>query len=651
MTLLNARQQDILRILLNRPGQFIQIQSIADQLHCSEKTVRNDCKMIEQYIADYPPTALIRRPGADISLDVSGEMANAMLTRLQTVQSSAAAVVPDKERIVQIAYRLLMSAEPLTAQELADRFYVSRNTIRSDLDLIADWLEPLQLRVVTRQRIGMIIEGEERYKRLALVRLNRLADNGEPAGKWLKSQFAAHEVDTVYHELEALCRRHQLYFTDETFDSLVIHILLISRRIKLGQPITVTGREMEEIRRKREYEWAHELSTALGKVFAISFPEMEQCYLALHLLGGKLRYKPAVPAEEPTAEENEQLSAILVEQLVRKMCSLNLIDFTLDETLISGLHVHLRTTLNRLNYGLPVSNPMLSEIKKMYPYMFDMMVSAVDELNREYGLNIPEEEMAYLTLHFQAAVERLNHSSHKHKQVVIVCHMGIGMSQLLSSRIERKFYAVHVVGCIALTELDEFLRQHQVDMIISTIELPPVSIPHIVISPLLEAGEEKKLEEFIQKSEHAPAGQPQQSVLLKYTTPFLVLLQQQAEHPYEIIERLGQLLHQKGFVTAEYVHSAIVREKMSATTIGMGVAIPHGSPQHIVQSAIAIATLQQPLRWGNEYVSLVFMLAVQNDDQQETRLLFRELSSISENPLLVQRLREQQDVMTFLSGF
>ncbi|WP_060534787.1 BglG family transcription antiterminator [Paenibacillus bovis] len=572
-----------------------------------------------------------------------------MLARLQTIQPSAI-IVPDKERIVQIAYRLLMSTEPLTAQELADAFYVSRNTIRSDLDLITDWLAPFHLRMVTRQRIGMVIEGESVTNDCAGT-AEPLADTGEPAGKWLKSQFAAHEVDTVYHELEALCRRHQLDFTDETFDSLVIHILLISRRIKLGQPIMVTGSEMEEIRQKREYEWASELAADLGKSFAMSFPEMEKCYLALHLLGGKLRYKPDRNDTQPAEKGSEGLSVILVDQLVRTMCSLNLIDFTRDETLISGLHVHLRTTLNRLQYGLPVTNPMLHEIKKMYPYMFDMMVSAVDEINQEYGLTIPEEEMAYLTLHFQAAVERLNHSSRKHKQVVIVCHMGVGMSQLLSSRIERKFYAVHVAGCIGLAELDEFLRRHQVDMIISTIELPPVSVPYIVISPLLEAGEEKKLELFIQKSEHTQTEKPQESILLKYTTPFLVLLQQQADHPYEIIERLGQLLHQKGFVTAEYIHSAIIREKMSATTIGMGVAIPHGSPQHIVQSAIAIATLQQPLRWGNEYVSLVFMLAVQNEDQQETRLLFRELSGISENPLLVQRLREQQDVMTFLSGF
>ena len=70
--------------------------------------------------------------------------------------------------------------------------------------------------------------------------------------------------------------------------------------------------------------------------------------------------------------------------------------------------MHLYTTLNRLQYNLSVSNPMLHEIKRMYPYMFDMLIHELDDMNQSLSLQIPEEEAAYLTLHFQAAMERLN---------------------------------------------------------------------------------------------------------------------------------------------------------------------------------------------------------------------------------------------------
>lgn len=131
----------------------------------------------------------------------------------------------------------------------------------------------------------------------------------------------------------------------------------------------------------------------------------------------------------------------------------------------------------------------------------------------------------------------------------------------------------------------------------------------------------------------------------------MVFLQQDVEHRYELIEKLANALYNKGYVEKEYVHSAIAREKMSTTTIGAGIAIPHGAPKLIKQSAIAIATLKEPLEWGTEKVTLVFMLAVKNDEQESTKQLFQELSFISEQPVFVQRLVKESDTMKFLSYF
>jgi activator of the mannose operon (transcriptional antiterminator) len=88
---------------------------------------------------------------------------------------------------------------------------------------------------------------------------------------------------------------------------------------------------------------------------------------------------------------------------------------------------------------------------------------------------------------------------------------------------------------------------------------------------------------------------------------------------------------------------------MSATNIGSGIAIPHANAKFIKQSAIAIATLKEPLEWGNEKVSLVFMLAVKHEDQTMTKQLFSELSYLSEQPAFVQKLTKEANVMTFLS--
>ncbi|MGW9019707.1 BglG family transcription antiterminator, partial [Priestia megaterium] len=445
--------------------------------------------------------------------------------------------------------------------------------------------------------------------------------------------------------------RYSLYFTDETLEGLLLHTLLMIRRTKLKQSISISTREITLLQEKKEYKWTCEFLKRLEQVFIIRFPEEEVLYLTLHILGGKVRYQKngASWKLDGIDEENTEFFKVLC-HLIRRVSELTMLDFHNDQVLETGLKVHLYTALNRINYDLSVSNPMLNDIKKMYPYMFDIVIDVLGEINQSFAFSIPEEEAAYLTLHFQASIERLNSNRQKQKNVIIVCHMGIGMSQLLRTKIERKFHQIYVMDCIAKADLEEYLTKHyEVELVISTISLPELKIPYLVVSPLLESTEEKKLGDFIKQLEEPVHQEQIEFTLLNYTTPFLVFLQEDIEHRYKLIEKLANALFEKGYVEKEYAVHAIMREKMSATTIGSGIAIPHANSKFIKQSAIAIATLKDPLEWGTEKVTLVFMLAVKNDDQKMTKKLFQELSFISEQPFFLQKLTKETNVMKFLS--
>ncbi|MES9760576.1 PTS sugar transporter subunit IIA, partial [Priestia megaterium] len=373
--------------------------------------------------------------------------------------------------------------------------------------------------------------------------------------------------------------------------------------------------------------------------------------LTLHILGGKVRYpKNDAPWDlDIINEENSALFKIIC-HLIYRVSELNALDFNKDQILKKGLKIHLYTTLNRISYDLSVSNPMLNDIKKMYPHMFDIVIDVLGEINQLFDLFIPEEEAAYLTLHFQASIERLDINRKKQKNIIIVCHMGIGMSQLLRTKIERKFHQIYVMDCISKDDLDDYLTKHQdVELVISTTSISGVKVPHLIVSPLLEYTEEKKLEDFIKQFDEPVRQEKTAFSMLDYTTPFLVSLQDDVEHRYMIIEKLAKVLYEKGYVEKEYAVHAIMREKMSATTIGAGIAIPHANSKFIKQSAIAIATLKEPLDWGTEKVTLVFMLAVKNEEQKMTKQLFQELSFISEQPSFIQKLTTETNVMKFLS--
>ena len=114
------------------------------------------------------------------------------------------------------------------------------------------------------------------------------------------------------------------------------------------------------------------------------------------------------------------------------------------------------------------------------------------------------------------------------------------------------------------------------------------------------------------------------------------------EHPYEVVEELANALYRLGYVEKQYAHSAILREKMASTSIGSGIAIPHGDPDFIKDSAIAVATLKQPLEWGTDQVNLVFLMAVK-EEHERMKQLFQELSFLSERPEIIQSLTTETE--------
>ncbi|XXL39113.1 BglG family transcription antiterminator [Bacillus velezensis] len=646
MRYMNTRQKDILYLLLSEPDDYLVVQDFADRVKCSEKTIRNDLKTIEGYLHEHSPAQLIRKPGLGVYLNIE-EHERARLTQQLGTEHFGSKHQSDEERILQIAYQLLMNPKHVSAKEIAAQHFLNKSSIKRDLHEIEEWLKRFDLKLVSKQRLGLKIEGNERNKRKALARISDLIDNPEFTSQFIKSKFLSHEVKFVSNEFKTLQKHHSIYFTDETFENLLLHTLLMIRRIKKKQPISISSTEMAAVEKKIEYQWAIACLKRLEAVFAIRFPREEAVYLTLHILGGKVRFRSR--GEEKKVLENPLLPMV-VRHLIDRVSELKMLDFHNDQDLINGLNIHLNTVLNRLNYDLSVSNPMLNDIKKMYPYLFHMIIDVLEDINQTFALSIPEEEAAYLTLHFQAAVERLHHSSEKRKKAIIVCHMGIGMSQLLRTKIERKFHQIAVKACIAKADLADYTTKHgDIDLVISTIALEHVPIPHIVVSPLLEPSDEKKLSAFMDQVDESRRQTQKTFKMLNNTTPFLVFLQQESVHRYKLIEQMAMVLYEKGYVEKEYAIHAVMREKMSATNIGAGIAIPHANSKLIKQSAIAIATLKEPLDWGAEKVSLVFMLAVKHEDQNMTKQLFHELSYLSEQPAFIHKLRKETNVMRFLS--
>jgi len=135
--------------------------------------------------------------------------------------------------------------------------------------------------------------------------------------------------------------------------------------------------------------------------------------------------------------------------------------------------------------------------------------------------------------------------------------------------------------------------------------------------------------------------------LVKLQESFVVL-NFEAANSDDVIRELAGRLHSAGAVGADYADTTIEREGKHATglpTKPFPIAFPHADADGVLESALAVATLKQPVGFKNMadpdeelQVELVIMLANKSPEEQIQTL--RGLAELFGEPEKLKELRE-----------
>src|SRR5512141_695884 len=92
-----------------------------------------------------------------------------------------------------------------------------------------------------------------------------------------------------------------------------------------------------------------------------------------------------------------------------------------------------------------------------------------------------------------------------------------------------------------------------------------------------------------------------------------ISLQSSAADKADAIRQAGELLVKSGCVLPQYVDGMLTREQSMSTSLGNGVAIPHGvyeNRDHILHTGLSVLQLPAGVDWGDgEMVYLVLGIA------------------------------------------
>ena len=115
------------------------------------------------------------------------------------------------------------------------------------------------------------------------------------------------------------------------------------------------------------------------------------------------------------------------------------------------------------------------------------------------------------------------------------------------------------------------------------------------------------------------------------------------ESKEEAIRRVGQILHDSGYVDISYIDAMIERENLTTTYMGMGLAIPHGTSEAkaaVRKSGIAVLQYPEGVEFGDEKAHLIIGIAGVGDSHLE---ILAKVSEALEDEEVLDRLSKSAD--------
>lgn len=633
--MLTERQKKLYELLASQQD-FQTVEYFSNKLGVSSRTVHSELKQVQKHILR-KGGVLEKKRGVgilykkDFETEISSSINNENLYSL-------------KNRRMKIMELLLFGDRKTSFNLLSDKFLVSKTSIIKDLEFIMNILKAdSNLRLKSDIKGTELFGSEEDLQKAHLQFIRYIVHSSdyypddlvEKKMKLLEGYYGIQVISVCSNILYSFIRENLNTISDHYIQNMLnIFVVLVHRmsngyHIKQNENRLMTGNH--QFFDDSAVKMIHKASLRLG----FSYENTDVEYLSMHLVSN--RVKP-VPAEE--------IDLYLTEELIDKVSALLSINFSDDEKLENQLKKHIPAMIYRLKSHNKTDNPFVNQIKQEFSLTFNVIWLAVSEFEERLNITFNEEEISFLTMYFQAGIERAN----RNKKILIVCQMGIATSELLMNRIKNVIPSLDQVEVASLPELEE-MDIKGFDLIISTIKISVSDVPVIIVSPLLTNEDVLK----IKQSGYRPSKLNKKpkisfgSELSKRIHPERIFFQTDFSSSEELIDSVGQVLIDEKYVTPDFICSLKEREKSGGTDLPLGVATPHGNPIFVSETIVALVKNKKKIKWDKYYVDVVFVICISQEDRQHTRSILSDIYNIVDDKKVLSELRKQKNKKAFIN--
>ena len=424
-------------------------------------------------------------------------------------------------------------------------------------------------------------------------------------------------------------QKEGFFVNDFSTISFILHLAVLLERVSKKSYLNPSQASLKETKsRQMTLAMVKELETN----FEVKIPEEEYAYI-YRLYSGSL------VSDEDLADKKLKQA---IEGVLTNIDSIFFIDFTQDKKITDYLLTHVSALYKRATHKQYLVNPLLEEIKSKFPFVYNVSVYASGYLQEKLSIQFPEDEVAYLSLHFLSALENIR--AHKKKRVLLVSPYGVGNQRIVRNQLNKiqEFEIELFVAESIFAVTNETTEEKSLILTTEKLNLP-TTVPVYQYDSFLTDADLKKIQNLLIEENQSP------SVLTTFLKEELFFPQETFTDRDEVIRFLCQELYKKGYCEKNYVEKVLQREALSSTAFGDFYALPHAIKREAKQNAVAICSLEKPLQWKEKKVRLVLLLALKEERDNSFEQLFEELVKMLNDAARVKKLSRQTSFQEFMA--
>ncbi|WP_159033344.1 BglG family transcription antiterminator [Ethanoligenens harbinense] len=603
---ITERQFKILHILNSSPNTTVKY--ISEFLKVSPQTVKTELLNLKPLFSHY---------NILIDLEKNNQIQINEPARLPRLMNSAGVLLqfPLKKRILLM---LVLNTGFLTLQDIADELYVSKSLVEKQMK---DLLKTYSSEVKSLRHYGFRYIASQFKRREIFVMLVSPYVQGLDFEESLENfnnihfpimrYFTHGDIEKALKIVAYIQQLKNLLFTDKAIGQMFLYQLIVTRNRRLSEN-TQIGDDFVPIMRQLPYFSQYmSLSEETDRAMQLALPKNEKYYLCYLLIN--LKKQHVLNSQEIVND----MRPFILDSFAQIKNHLSL-DFSGNEKLLEGLALHIHTTLSANDNHYAGNNYGWDEMKGEYPLGFEAATVMAQMILSKYGKCVTDNELIYLTIHFQNAIEQM-YMGYEKIRAVVICHYGVAAANLIRAKVEKLYPEIDVTNLFSLQEFNQ-AGKIDCDLIITTEKLEANGIKVIYVSPALKQSELKQFQEFIEDKKS-------KDFLKQIIREAIVLDLSEVATKYEIISKMAERLEKEQIVTSQYKQSVLEREEISSTDY-QAIATPHGNPHYVMKTKLCIARLTKEVEWGDAKVKYAFMLACSTDllkSSQSTFSLFYHL--------------------------